>query len=367
MVSKGDLGVSYLICVGVVLFGTLSTGIVVPLGTLITPSTALLGLTMGVMVAGSFTMTGVGLANSRIDDERVWRVATWSTVGLGIPTLFAVVFLVLAPSSLRVAGWQHVVTVNIAAGGVVGVLVGALFELRAEHERARTLNQRNTVFLRLFRHDIRTSINIVRGHVDMLDGDSAAPAGVIHEQIDHIERLSDAANRLEDLESTTETEPVDLGLLVEDRVADLRRTNDAVTVETEVRPGTYVWANDLLASVVDNLLRNAVEHNDDDPWVAVSVHPGGPRTNAVELRVRDDGPGFSAAELAVHAEATETPLQHSDPVAVLVRWIVDSLDGEVSVSNHPTGGAVVSVTLPAADPTSPRRRSRVPGLSSVRK
>jgi signal transduction histidine kinase len=376
MVSKGDLGVSYLIGVGVVLFGALSTGVVMPLGTVLDPSTSLLGLSMGLMVAGGFTATGIGLANSQLDDRRVWRVAAWSTLGLGIPTLLAVVLLLWEPASLRGMGWRSVVMVNIAAGGVVGVLVGALLELRAEHERTRTLNQRNTVFLRLFRHDIRTSINIVRGHVGLLDAEPE-PADVIHEQLDHIERLSDAANRLEDLESMAETEPVDLSRLVEERVADLRHTDDAVTVETVLRPDAYVWANDLLASVVDNLLRNAVEHGStssqpeaadavdhgDDPWVSVTVRPAGTRTEAVELRVRDDGPGFTDTELAVHADATETPLQHSDGVGLwLVRWIVGALDGDVDVGNHPDGGAVVTVTLPGAPPPAD---SRMPGPSSL--
>ena len=99
-----------------------------------------------------------------------------------------------------VAAWRDV----DAAGGVVGVLVGSLLELRAEHERTRTLNQRNRVFLRLFRHDIRTSLNLIRGHLDLVAGEKASPPespAVIRDQLAHIERLSDAANRLDDLES----------------------------------------------------------------------------------------------------------------------------------------------------------------------
>jgi len=82
MVSKGDLGVGYLIAVGVVLFGAFSSGF---------PSSVvdgagaqpLLGLSMGVVTAGSFLGVGIGLARSQLDDGRVWRVAGWSTLGLG--------------------------------------------------------------------------------------------------------------------------------------------------------------------------------------------------------------------------------------------------------------------------------------------
>jgi len=363
MVSKGDLGVSYLVAVGVVLFGIFGAGILLPIETGNGVEVrSLLGVSMGGMIAGSFLVTGIGLSRSTLDDDRVWRVAGWSTIGLGLPTLLAILAVLLTPSLLGRVGWRSVILVNIAAGGVVGVLVGSLLELRAEHERTRTLNQRNRVFLRLFRHDIRTSLNLIRGHLDLVAGEKASPPespAVIRDQLAHIERLSDAANRLDDLESMAETKPVDLGALVRNRLDELRRSTEPLTVETEINPDAYVCANDLLSPVVDNLLRNAVEHNDDDPWLRVTVQPTD-RERAIELRVEDDGPGFTDAELTVHAdaEATETALQHSDGVGLwLVRWIVDAYDGEFVVRNV-DDGAVATVTIPTA--------SRVPSSGHER-
>lgn len=368
MVTKGDLGVSYLVAVGVVLFGVFSAGVLLPVGS---PepsgSRSILGLSMGVMIAGGFLITGIGLARSTLNDERVWRVAGWSTLGLGVPTLLAIAVILLVPSMLRGVGWRSVVLVNIAAGGVVGVLVGSLLELRAEHERTRTLNQRNTVFLRLFRHDIRTSLNLIRGHLDLVadEGEtSMASPEVIREQLAHIERLSDAANRLDDLDSMTATEPVDLGALVRDRLDELRRSTDGVTVETEIPHETFVQANDLLSPVVDNLLRNAVEHNDADPWLRVTVRPTARGT--VRLRIENDGPGIDDAELAVHADATatETALEHSDGVGLwLVRWIVDAYGGTFTLRNAADGGAVATVTIPVAShpPSDREPPERSPG------
>jgi signal transduction histidine kinase len=400
MVSKGDLGVSYLVAVGVVLFGVFSGGMLLPVEA--ARSRSVLGLSMGIMIAGSFLVTGIGLARSTLDDERVWRVAGWSTLGLGVPTLLAILVIVLLPSMLRGIGWRSVVLVNIAAGGVVGVLVGSLLELRAEHERTRTLNQRNTVFLRLFRHDIRTSVNLIRGHLDLVASAGETPlesADVIRDHLAHIERLSDAANRLDDLESMTETEPIDFGALVRDRLDTMQRSTNAVSVETEIHPESYVRANGLLTSVVDNLLRNAVEHGSTSPRsqtpedavehgstgsqtqsdggvkngatshpspseadLRVTVRPAG-RGDTVVLRVEDDGPGFTDTELAVHADAetTETALRHSDGVGLwLVRWIVDAYDGEFTVENGDDGGAIVTVRLPTTSDepaTNPERES----------
>jgi signal transduction histidine kinase len=347
MVSRRDLGVSYLVAVGLALLGSVGTESLVPSGATVDAG-SILALTMGVLVAGSFTLTGVGLARSRLDGTRVWRVAVWSTLGLGIPTLLVVGLFLWDASLLAGLDWRPLVTVVIAGGGIVGVLAGSLSSLRAEHERTRSLDQRNTVFRRLLRHDIRTSINIIRGHLEVLDLESSSPVDVVHEELAHIERLGEAANRLDDLDSMTEVEPIDLGALVTERVAELRRGTDGVHVETNVHAGTVVWANGLLASVVDNLLWNAVEHADGDPRLEVSVRATAAFDDTVDLVVHDHGPGFSASELAVHAGSTETALRHSDGVGLwLVRWIVDAVDGEVTVANH-DDGAVVTVSLPAA-------------------
>ncbi|MFB6256647.1 MAG: sensor histidine kinase [Haloplanus sp.] len=170
--------------------------------------------------------------------------------------------------------------------------------------------------------------------------------------------------------------PVNLSALVRDRLDELRRSTDSVTVETDIDE-TYVEANELLASVVDNLLRNAVEHGSTsnrtgsdnavehgstsnrtesgNAWLRVTVTPTD-RGDAVQFRIEDDGPGFTDAELAIHGDgrATESALQHSDGVGLwLVRWIVDAYDGRVDIGNAADGGAVVTVTLSRADGPNP--------------
>lgn len=356
MVSKRDLGVSYLLAVGVGLFGALTAGYLLPPGTGgvdLGPDVAL-GIFSGLIVAGGFTLTGLGLANSDLGEERIWRVAQWATIGLGVPSLLAVLVMLFYRQALEGLGWRSVVVLNVAGGGVVGILVGTITELRAEHDRATTLNQRNAVFLRLFRHDIRNSVNLIQGHLDRLGPDrppSPESLEIVRDQADHVLRLSDAARRLEELESGASTRPVDLAGVVADRVDQVREAHPEADVETDVPPEAYVRADDLLASVVDNLLTNAIEHGHDRPRVRVAVESAETPGRSVELSVRDDGPGFSEDELAVHSRAIETALRHSDGVGLwLARWIVDSYDGEFAVANAPDGGAVVTVTLPSARP-----------------
>lgn len=305
MLTKRTLGVGYLVAVGVGLFGALGTGLLLPVGTRPSASGSVLAVFSLFAVAGGFTLAGVALARGEPPGDRVWRVAAWATLGLGVPTLLLLGLGLFRPRALAGMGWRSVAVVDVASGGVVGVLAGMVVELRAERDRARTLDQRNAVFRRLFRHDVRTNVHVVRGHLELLTEAGAAPAAsveAIEDGLDRIERLSEAARRLDELDAAAGDETVDLAALVRDRVATLRERHPAVTVETDVEPAT-VAATGLLGSVVDNVLENAVEHAGERPTVRVSVAE---RSGRVELRVRDDGPGFAASELAVHERATET-------------------------------------------------------------
>lgn len=351
MVSKGDLGVGYLVAVGIALFGALTSGLLLPgdsAGIAMTPDAVLAILTASTVAAG-FTVSGIGLANSELSGERIWRVALWGTVGLGVPTVLIVLLAGFFREALAGLGWPSVAMVNVAGGGVVGILVGTITELKAEHDRTIALNQRNTVFLRLFRHDIRNSVTAALGHLDLIaDDPSSADRSIeiVQRRIDRIAELSEAARQLDELESHSTTEPVDLLALVRDRLEDLRRTYPAVEFETDLPSEATVAANDLLASVLDNVLLNAIEHNDGEPEVRVTIARDEP---SVELRIEDDGPGFSENELSVHADANETAMRHSDGIGLwLARWIVDSYGGDLSIGNAETGGAVVTVELPLA-------------------
>lgn len=351
MVSKRDLGTGYLLAVGIATFALLCSGVAIPAGSRspFFSSQSILTLLTGSVVATGFTATGVALDRSELADERIWRISQWATLGLAIPTMASVGFIVFSPDALVGLGWRSVVMMNIASGGIIAILVGSLVELRAEHSLTKELNQRNTVFLRLFRHDIRTSVNLIQGHAERLDDDDVdddASLDIVSKHVDRIVRLSDAARQLDRLKHEDSQSVVNLSALVEGHVERFETQYPSVSVETDVEPGALVAANDLLTSVLDNLLGNAVQHAGDDPQIRVSVQSA-ESSGFVELTVRDDGPGFSDDELTVHRKEMETALEHSDGVGLwLSRWVVDSYGGEMTVENGGDGGAVVTVSLP---------------------
>lgn len=294
----------------------------------------------------------MGLANSEPAGERAWRVAMWSTVGLGVPTVTVVRLALFSNDALEGLGWQSVAVITWSAAG----------SSTSRWARSPSSGPNTTdgdpepavhrVFLRLFRHDIRNCANTILGHTDVVAASESAPersVEVLRRRIDHLMNLSGAARQLDELQSESATERVDLVALVEDQVAAIRASHPDVRVETDLPADATVSADDLLRSVVDNLLLNAVEHGDDQPRVRVAAIRSGIVGRSVELGVEDDGPGFTDDELAVHARSTETDLRHCDGIGLwLARWIVDAYGGKLAVDNADDGPAVVTVTLPSA-------------------
>lgn len=154
-----------------------------------------------------------------------------------------------------------------------------------------------------------------------------------------------AAQQLDDFGRMTAIEPVNLSTMARERVEELRQTNPDATVAVDIEAGTFVRANELLSSVVENLLGNTVEHTSDDPTIEVRVHQ---EDDEGVLHIEDNGPGFSEAELELYEKGFETELLHSDGVGLwLANWIVDSYGGALSLENTETG-ARVCARLPAA-------------------
>jgi signal transduction histidine kinase len=105
-----------------------------------------------------------------------------------------------------------------------------------------------------------------------------------------------------------------------------------------------VSANDGVQSVVDNLLENAVEHNDaDDPRVAVAVTAG---HDVVRLTVTDNGPG-------IPDERKETVFEPGEGGSggglSLVYTLVTGYGGDVWIEDAEPRGTRFVVELPRAD------------------
>jgi len=340
-VSKQSLGMGYVVGSGVVL----SLALVAHAVSAAMDLQALLVVVAGLVPASTLVAANYWLPRSGIDGERVWRVAEY--VGLGIGLLTLVNLAVLGAGVRPVSVVPALLASSVAVGGFVGILVGALLELRRS---ARRLSQSNDVLSRVLRHDMRNDLNVLLGHLDRLeaaaDGNSAVEEcrrtvdGMIAttEQARQVDVALGADRRVQG--------PVDLVAAVDSRVAALERAHPDATIRTDTPDAAYVRADWLLGTVLDNLIENAVVHGDGEPWLRITVECPG---DTVRVRLVDDGPPIPDCERAVLSARAESQLRHSKGVGLwLVTWTVESYGGTVTFETTDEGGNVVTLQLPAA-------------------
>jgi signal transduction histidine kinase len=221
----------------------------------------------------------------------------------------------------------------------------------------RDLAERQTQFATMAAHELRTPLTALRGSLSTLQRARGLPDEHKDELVSMALRQSERLGRLSrDLEVVVHSEA---GGLAVDRepvaVADVAR--DAVAAlgaqaaaRTKVDVPGSVTADadaDRLAQVLDNLLRNALQHA---PGSAVSV-TAEEVAGTVVLEVADDGPGLPAEMNGAAFERFR--LRGTDATGGfglglwIVRELVTAMGGDVAYDGS-RGGAIFRVTLRAA-------------------
>lgn len=235
--------------------------------------------------------------------------------------------------------------------------VGTLLILRdiTELEIVRQHEQRVSVMNRILRHNIRNSMNVIRGYsellINALDGEERRFAEIIAARAGRMVSISEKARHLSAATVGAEDrQSVDVAPLVESVVE--RARTEFPTASVSLARGdparALVSAESDVTLAVELLVENAIEHNDrEHPTVELSVTA---RPERVEIAVSDDGPGIPSHELAVMDADWETPLDHGSGLGLwVVHWIVTRSDGQLAVEENEPRGSTVTISLPRAD------------------
>jgi len=144
-------------------------------------------------------------------------------------------------------------------------------------------------------------------------------------------------------------QPVDLRALLGKLQEDARLTTPQQPLQIELDQGVQLegWP-DMLERALDNLLRNALRFSPVDQPVVIDVQRQG---QDVLLSVRDHGPGVASEYLRQLGEPFfRAPGQsgsgHGLGLAI-ARRAAQRHGGELLLSNHPEGGFVATLRLPA--------------------
>ncbi|SEM06583.1 PAS domain S-box protein [Haloferax larsenii] len=235
---------------------------------------------------------------------------------------------------------------------------GATFvisDITAQKQR----EQRLTILNRVLRHNIRNDITVLRGHLDLLadqvsDGNKHVEA--MEKRLVNIESLSESARHIEQLQARDDEESLttfELGAELQNHLDRLELDWPAAEIQSNIRAGTTIEAHELFPYALDNLIENAVEHNDSEiPRVFVETSFESESSQYVALAIGDNGPGLPKVEREVLTRETETDLMHSAGMGLwLTRWIIRSSGGELAVEPSQWDGTRIVLKLRTACPS----------------
>ncbi|MFC7166757.1 sensor histidine kinase [Halospeciosus flavus] len=234
---------------------------------------------------------------------------------------------------------------------------------REKSQRERELEERTDQleFLHsLLRHDVQNGVMVIRSRAnfvaDRTDGQLEEFAETIVSRStdigDQIDRMRVALETLTSEE--WETQPISISLLTE-RVESVAGANPEADLAVEGRlPDVSVRADEMFGDVLDNLLRNAVEHNaSETPTVRVRAAV---EDDYVRIEVADDGPGIPEDQRdAVFRRGVTSASASGDSGSGFGLFFADSMvdayGGSIRVEDSDLGGAcfVLELNRPASD------------------
>ncbi|MGD0671866.1 MAG: HAMP domain-containing sensor histidine kinase [Candidatus Binatus sp.] len=229
-------------------------------------------------------------------------------------------------------------------------------------------------------HELRSPLQAILGYLDILRDELSEEIGARHQQI--IERMNANAH---DLAQTVENvmdfsvadamaeaageEEIRLQDLIGELAPALEAANDSkrleIRFELETAPTVFRSRRRPIKSILLNLAINAIKFTDRGS-VTIGVHRAvtSQLGSAVELEVRDTGPGIEAAMLAQAFERC-AQLSHSSIRShrgmglglAVVQRNVEVLGAKIIVKAALPQGTVFIVIIPIADPIADAPRS----------
>ncbi|THE65500.1 PAS domain S-box protein [Salinadaptatus halalkaliphilus] len=231
-----------------------------------------------------------------------------------------------------------------------------LRDITALKEREQELDLLKQVLSRVFRHNIRNELTILRGHAEIVQ--EQTDHGRFDDHIDEIlantDRILRHSENAKALETIIDVETGDESVRLEPVVTRYARTyaseHPSVEIDTDVAAGVTVSAHPSVGRALEELIQNAIVHYDGAGSAHIVVRA---RTahDTIELVVADDGPGIDPHEIETLDAGEETDLQHGSGIGLwMVELVVRKSGGSVRIDDDPElGGTRVCIELPRAE------------------
>lgn len=219
-------------------------------------------------------------------------------------------------------------------------------ELREERERMEFLNQ-------VLRHEVLNATNIILGEAEQARVELTAADNdrlqAITSRAEHISSIIDRVkNVIQVFKDEENQHPVNLSQKLRMLVDETQTAypDAIVSVDGEIPDQLQVSASALLITTFENLLGNAIQHNDKgQPCVSLSVEAD---DKTVLIQVADNGPGISDDRKQEIFGKGERGIKNpgSGFGLYFAETVIDNYGGELWVEDNEPDGAIFAVRLP---------------------
>ncbi|TKX84199.1 PAS domain-containing sensor histidine kinase [Halorubrum sp. SS5] len=223
-------------------------------------------------------------------------------------------------------------SLSLTENGRVICVVRDITDRKRREQELKQKKEQLEEFAGVVSHDLRNPLNVAQGRLELaqeeFDSEHLEPAANAIDRcltlVDDLLTLSREGVR------TGELEPVDLSEIATDCWQNVATAQASLIVETEQ---TIRADRSRLKELLENLLRNAVEHGGDDVAVTISAHDDG-------FYVADDGSGIpDGKQDAIFETGYTTATEGTGFGLDIVEKIADAHGWEVQVTDSESGGA----------------------------
>jgi two-component system sensor histidine kinase CiaH len=263
------------------------------------------------------------------------------------------------------AGYKRNKSKYIGEGSIffLLILVGAAFVYRSVRRQIQ-IQQQQQNFMMAVTHELKTPISVARLNLETLQKyqlDPEKQKKLIRNTLDETARLDFLASnilissKLESNRYHSTREELDLSSLMKDCIQDFRNRFPERILREDIEADADVKGDALLLQMmINNLLENALKYSAKETPVSVSLkkHRSGNSVDAVELQVKDEGPGIPAWEkkrifskfYRIGNEATRKT-QGTGLGLYLCKKIARGHNADILVTDNKPGGSNFTVTF----------------------
>lgn len=230
------------------------------------------------------------------------------------------------------------------------LVFGDVTQVERQRQELEQLEQQLRAIDNVLRHNIRNSLNVIRGRADILQetttGRSADNAVSILERTDELLTTSEKSREIINaLTKISEPQKVNISAVLKRGIEVVRDEYPDARIKCSIPDDVFVTVYPMIEDAIEEAVRNAVIHNDrSTPTVEIDLTES---DGEVVITVVDDGPGISEAERAILQDgAAVDQLFHGSGLGHwLIHWIVMRSGGSVTVEDVTPQGSKIEIEI----------------------